>query len=210
MIFLANSTFIYILVFIIIYNISSFLLKNRTLSNILLALGSIVVLGTVCSIESIVTIIAISTLVYFAGRNLNKKKRKTKLFLGIYIALLVTIFVIKNYEIAKLSFLSAIGLSYILFRLIHYLIESKNRKIAEYNLLSFINYIIFFPTFLAGPIDDYNNFNYWTKQKRNSYKITLIKAGGFKILLGVVKKFFLVPIIVNYSMDFSLFNDVDV
>ncbi|MBN2777181.1 MAG: hypothetical protein JXR36_06045 [Bacteroidales bacterium] len=210
MIFLANSTFFYILVFIIIYNTSSFLVKNRTLSNILLLLGSFAVIGTVCSIESIITIITISTLVYFAGRNLSKNKRKSKLLLGIYIALLVTIFVLKNYEIAKLSFISAIGLSYILFRLIHYLIESKTEKIAEYNLLSFINYIIFFPTFLAGPIDDYNNFNYWTKQKRNSYKISLIKAGGFKILLGVVKKFFLVPIIVNYSMDFSLFNDVDV
>ncbi len=207
MIFLENSSFIYILSFIIIYNFCSLIFKNKTLSNILLLIGSFLILGTICSTDSLAVVIGASILVYFGGKHLNKRTKNRKLYLGIFIGVLVSLFIIKNYNITELKPLSTLGLSYILFRLIHFLIESNRNKITEYSFLSFINYVIFFPTFIAGPIDDYNNFNYWTKQKRNSYKITMLKAGGFRLLLGVLKKFFLVPIIINYSLDFSLFSD---
>jgi len=165
--------------------------------------GSFVLVGTVCTHESIATVLVLSSLVYFAGKLLRKKK--SKFYLISFITILIIAFVIKNYQIAEIKLIQAIGLSYILFRLIHFLIESNRGTIKDYNYLSFLNYIIFFPTFIAGPIDEYNNFNYWIKQKRNTYKTILIKAGTFRLLLGVVKKFFLVPIIVNYSLDFSLF-----
>jgi len=207
MIFLENSTFLYILIFIIIYNCCSLVFKNKTLSNLLLIAGSFIVLRTICTTESIIAVLLISTLVYFAGKYLNKKKQKKKLSLGVFISVLVVLFVIKNYNITEVKLLSSVGLSYILFRLIHFLIDSSRNKISGYNFLSFLNYIIFFPTFIAGPIDEYNNFNYWIKQKRNTYKVIMFKAGTFKLLLGVVKKFFLVPIIINYSLDFSLFSE---
>ncbi len=207
MIFLDNSTFLYILIFIIIYNCCSFFIKNKTVSNILLIAGSFIILKTICSTESIITVLVTSSLVFFAGNFLSKTKKKRKLFLGIFIGIIITLFILKNYSITEFKLLSRIGLSYILFRLIHFLIDSANNKILEYNFLSFLNYIVFFPSFIAGPIDEYNNFNYWLKQKRNSYKVIMIKAGTFKLLLGVVKKFFLVPIIINYSLDFSLFGE---
>lgn len=207
MIFLDNSTFLYILIFIIVYNCCSLILKNKTVSNVLLIIGSFIILQTICSTESIITVLVSSSLVFFAGKFLSKKKENKKLFLGFFIGTIVAIFIIKNYNITEIKLLSGIGLSYILFRLIHFLIDSANNKILEYNFLSFLNYIVFFPTFIAGPIDEYNNFNYWIKQKRNSYKLILLKAGGFRLLLGIIKKFFLVPIIINYSLDFSLLGE---
>ncbi len=206
MIFLENNSFIYILIFIIVYNCCSLIFKNKTLSNLLLILGSFIVLTTICSRDSVIAILSISTLVFYGGKLLNNKKRRKKVLLGVFIGILVALFIVKNYKLANLNVISAVGFSYILFRLIHFLIESYKGTISEYNVLSFLNYIIFFPSFIAGPIDEYNNFNYWIKQKRNSYKIILFKAGTFRLLLGVVKKFFLVPIIINYSLDFSLFD----
>jgi D-alanyl-lipoteichoic acid acyltransferase DltB (MBOAT superfamily) len=207
MIFLTNISFIYIIIFIIIYNISSITFRNRRVSNILLFIGSITILSTLTTINSLGIIIAISTLVFFAGYFLNKKPQSNKVYLSIFIGILIALFVVKNYKLAELALLQRIGISYVLFRLIHFLIDSFNKKIHEYNLLNFLNYIIFFPSFIAGPIDEYNNSSYWIKQRRNSYKVLLFKAGIFKLLLGIVKKFFLVPLIINYSLDFSLFEE---
>ena len=147
----------------------------------------------------------VSTSVYFGGQFLSQKPNRKKPYLSIFIAALIILFLLKNYHIVEMAALQRIGLSYILFRLIHFLVDSSKGKIKEFSLLAFLNYIIFFPSFIAGPIDEYNNFQYWIHQKRNSYKITLVKVGIFRLLLGITKKFFLVPIIASYALDFSLF-----
>ena len=171
----------------------------------LLLLGSVIVLSTLTTFVSLGLILIISTLVYHGGKLLGRLQKRNLYLQGLMIAVLIFLFVLKNYKIVGFDLLQRIGLSYILFRLIHFLIESGNKSIKEYSWINFLNYIIFFPTFIAGPIDDYNNFNYWAKQKHNTYKTLLIKAGVFRLLLGVLKKFFLVPIILSYSLDFSLF-----
>lgn len=205
MIFTHISSFFYILLFIFIYNLCSYIWKNRTLNNALLILGNIVVLSTLTTFISLGFILLISSLVYWAGKHLSKLPTKKRWLQGVFIGILILLFVLKNYKIVGFDLLQRIGLSYILFRLIHFIIESGNKSIKDYSWMNFVNYIIFFPTFIAGPIDEYNNFNYWAKQRHNSYKTILIKAGLFRLLLGVVKKFFLVPIILNYALDFSLF-----
>lgn len=205
MIFTNISSFFYILLFIVIYNVCSYLFKSKVLSNILLLLGSIVVLSTLTSFVSLGIVIALSSLVYLGGKKLSKLPKRSILLQGLFIGVLVFLFVLKNYKIVGFDLLQRIGLSYILFRLIHFIIESSKKSIKEYSWMNFVNYVIFFPTFIAGPIDDYNNFNFWAKQKHNNYKTLMVKAGLFKLLLGVTKKFFLVPIILSYSLDFSLF-----
>ena len=170
-----------------------------------MVLGSVVVLTTLTNITSLGIIIGLSVAVFFGGkflRNLEKPKRWQALFIGV----LILLFVLKNYKIADFDLLQRIGLSYILFRLIHFLIESANKNIHTYDLGSFINYIIFFPTFIAGPIDGYNNFDYWAGSTRKSYDQVLFKTGLFKIFVGIIKKFLLVPIIAVYASDFALFD----
>lgn len=204
MIFIENVSFFYVVAFILIYNTVQLISKNRLILNLLLLSGNIIVLTTLSNIQSIGILLLIASLVFFAGKFLGNNKKKKNFYLFIFIGILILLFVIKNYKIADLSLVQRIGLSYILFRLIHFLVDSNRKQIQEYNPLTFCNYIIFFPTFIAGPIDEYNNFSYWVKQKRNSYKVILVKAGVFRLVLGIVKKFFLVPLIINYSLDFSL------
>lgn len=205
MIFLNNLSFIYVLIFIIGYNILASVIKNQWLKNIALLFGSILILKTIPGLDSVFTILGIALLVFVSGLVLSKMSRFRHVFMTVVVALLVVLFIINNYSIHGLSLLKRLGLSYILFRLIHFLVDSSNQRIKEYNLLSFLNYIIFFPTFIAGPIDRYNNFNYWVKQSHTGYRKQLFVAGSFKLCLGIVKKFFLVPIIMSYAVNYSLF-----
>lgn len=206
MIFTGNISFIYIILFIIVYNISSLLIQKKEVLNFLLVIGNLIILTTIVNISTIGILTVISALVFFCGKFLNNIRQHNKLYLSFFISILIVLFVIKNYKITDLELLQRVGLSYILFRLIHFLIDSHNNKIHNHNLWVFLNYILFFPTFIAGPIDNYNNFAYWVKQKRNTYKSLLIKAGSFKLMIGIIKKFFIVPIILSHAIDFSMFD----
>lgn len=204
MIFLSNSSFVFVLLFVVLYNLVFKLSKNKTALNWVLLIGSTVILTTILSISSMLIILIISVMVYGVGVKLNKNQ--SKWLLRISVGILLILFVLKNYNLANFDLLQRVGLSYILFRLIHFLIDSSKHQIKEYSILSFINYIVFFPSFMAGPIDEYNNFNYWVKQSHGTYRVVMFKAGLYRISVGVLKKFFIVPLIVNYSMDFSLFD----
>ncbi|UTW65757.1 hypothetical protein KFE94_14005 [bacterium SCSIO 12643] len=204
MIFNDNISFFYVVVFIVVYNVAKSFITHKSVKNILLLLGSVVVLTTLTNIASLSLIILASIGVYYGGVFLSKRE-KNKPFLALFIGVLITLFVLKNYKIADFDLLQRVGLSYILFRLIHFLIESSKRQIHRYNLGSFLNYIIFFPTFIAGPIDEYNNFDYWVTIDRFKYDTVLFKTGLFKLFVGIIKKFVLVPVIAVYATDFALF-----
>ena len=56
------------------------------------------------------------------------------------------------------NMLRMIGVSYFSFRMIHFLVEAYRKKIQVLDLLAYIDYIIFFPAFISGPINRYNHF----------------------------------------------------
>ncbi len=206
MIFLSNISFAFIIIFILLYNGVRQLWPNKNILNGLLILGSTIILGTIVSYESLAIIGGLSLAIFFIGKRLSFQIKRKRLYLSLSIGVLIALFCFKNYNLVNFDLLQRVGLSYILFRLIHFLVDSSKGKIHDYDAIAFINYVIFFPTFMAGPIDEYNNFNYWIKQKKSHYRLKLMKAGLFKLCLGIVKKFFLVPIIVSYSLNFSLFD----
>ncbi len=87
-----------------------------------------------------------------------------------------------------------IGVSYFSFRMIHFLIEAYRKKIQYLNALAYIDYIIFFPAFLSGPINRYNHF---ASQISSPVKTGLspdFRAGGERIVHGLFKKFVLAQI----------------
>lgn len=211
MIFNDIPSFFYIILFILLYNIVNSFSTKQIYNNLILLLGSIIVLKSITSIGSLALISGVCIIVYYSGIFLSKtniKHKRTILYL-LNISLIL-LFSIKNYKLVELDILSRIGLSYILFRLIHFLIESSKKQINSYSLLSFINYVIFFPSFISGPIDDYNNFSYWLSNKRKFYRYDLIKIGLFKLSIGIVKKFLIVPAILIFAQDFSFFNSYDI
>jgi len=190
MIFLSNVSFAYIILFILIYNGAVLVSKNKQILNWLLLVGSVLILNTIITFESLGIVLFISVGVFFTGKLLGSNPPKKRLYLNFSIGILIILFCLKNYNLGNFDLLQRVGLSYILFRLIHFLIDSSKQKIHDYNALSFLNYIIFFPTFMAGPIDEFNNFNYWIKQNHVIYRSPMLKAGLFKITLGIVKNSF--------------------
>jgi alginate O-acetyltransferase complex protein AlgI len=97
-----------------------------------------------------------------------------------------------------------IGLSYILFRLIHWLVESYKGTLRSRNFLAYLNYLFFFPTFMAGPIDTFNNFHYWTTTTRVRFNRRMLLAGVGRIFIGAVKTLLVVPLIKPYAIDYEV------
>ena len=57
------------------------------------------------------------------------------------------------------SYISIMGLSYILFRQLDILFQVKSRLVNEVNFLDYLNYLLSFWTILAGPIQRYREFS---------------------------------------------------
>lgn len=83
-----------------------------------------------------------------------------------------------------------LGISYIFFRLIHTLRDRQTGVLPALSLQEFVNYVLFFPTLTAGPIDRADRFN---KDERQSFRLssTALFGGGQRIIVGIFKKFVL-------------------
>ncbi|MFN2158612.1 MAG: MBOAT family O-acyltransferase [Anaerolineales bacterium] len=99
-------------------------------------------------------------------------------------------------EFANPLDLTWLGFSFLAFRLLHVLRDHQSGKLPAYNLLEFVTYAIFFPTYTAGPIDRSERFNTNFSEVTNpdtptdlggnpSYRFYGLK----RILVGTFKKF---------------------
>jgi alginate O-acetyltransferase complex protein AlgI len=209
-------TFIYVAIFVVFYNLVKHVSRYITVRNILIAGGNLFMLLTLVKEHTIIVIAVLSLLVFVIGKIL--QKRSFKLLLWVTLFLIISLFAIRNYPFIQdllsgcfLSVLNApilsvqkLGLSYILFRYVHWIIESYRRKIHDSNFLCFVNYILFFPTILAGPIDTYTNFHYWVGNKKLVYQRSLFFAGISRIFIGAVKTLLIVPFVIQYAVDYSV------
>jgi len=92
-----------------------------------------------------------------------------------------------------------VGISYISFKEIHILIDSYNKKLKELDLLTYLNYIFFFPSFISGPINRYEQFrNSYTDFDENTIRGDL-KSGSYRIVNGLFKKLVLAVIVFPYT-----------
>lgn len=80
-----------------------------------------------------------------------------------------------------------LGFSFIIFRLLHYIIEVNRNKIQDTSFVDFALYLTFFPTFLAGPLERFPDF--YRQAKEIALPDTnMFCYGLWRILLGIVKK----------------------
>lgn len=87
-----------------------------------------------------------------------------------------------------LKILLPLGISYIFFRLIHYIVEVYRKNVPKSSFVDLALYILFFPTFLAGPVERFQRFQPQTAEQKE-VDISDINYGLFRIILGMVKKF---------------------
>jgi D-alanyl-lipoteichoic acid acyltransferase DltB (MBOAT superfamily) len=93
-----------------------------------------------------------------------------------------------------------IGVSYFSFRMIHFLIECYRRKIEDPDFLTYIDFIIFFPSFISGPINRYNHFATQLRVPAPHRIGADLRAGVERIVHGLFKKFVLAQILYPYIL----------
>ncbi len=72
--------------------------------------------------------------------------------------LLTVVFALRGKEVGGSISLAWLGFSYVAFRLLHTLLDRKAGRLSAVPLADYVNYVIFFPAFTAGPIDRLERF----------------------------------------------------
>ena len=217
MLFSNYALFFEILLFVLLFLLCRWTLKKNWLDNLLLVGGNILILTQIVSPKSLFLLSLLALLAYGAGILLHR--RKSGWVLALSLTLLLALFAVRNYPLVQSwlgnwwtdtfskHFLSVekLGLSYILFRMIHWLVESYKGTLRSRNPLTYLNYLFFFPTFMAGPIDTLNNFHYWLNTTHVRFNQRMLMAGVGRIFIGAVKALLIVPLIKPYAVDYEVF-----
>ncbi len=99
------------------------------------------------------------------------------------------IYTLRAQEIPNVRFAFLwLGYSYVAFRLIHTIRDHQLGRLASFTLSEYVNYVIFFPSFTAGPIDRVEKF---VNELRNPVALAeqdWVEAGG-RFFIGLFKKF---------------------
>jgi alginate O-acetyltransferase complex protein AlgI len=101
-------------------------------------------------------------------------------------------------DVAPSDYLFLIGLSYFSFKGIHVIVDSYKRTVVELDLLAYLNYILFFPSFISGPIARYPQFAPQLREDAGPRAAGDLGAGAERIVHGLFKKLVLVPIVFPY------------
>jgi len=93
-------------------------------------------------------------------------------------------------ELASAFDIRWLGFSYVAFRLIHTLCDRLSGRLPDLTLKDFTIYVIFFPTFSAGPIDRVQRF---IQDLHRPFQLSTDTAlnGGKRIFLGIFSKYVL-------------------
>ncbi|MDO4903515.1 MAG: D-alanyl-lipoteichoic acid biosynthesis protein DltB [Limosilactobacillus sp.] len=88
------------------------------------------------------------------------------------------------------SLLGFLGISYLTFRAVGTIIETRDGMVKELSPWHFIRFLLFMPTITSGPIDRYRRFSkdYEKVPERDDY-LALVNKGIFYLFLGFLYKF---------------------
>ncbi len=91
---------------------------------------------------------------------------------------------------SKQAILSWLGFSYVAFRLIHTIRDRQSGRLPSVTLGEYVNYVIFFPSFTAGPIDRIERFVLELRSPVSLAGQDWVEAGT-RLFVGLFKKFVL-------------------
>jgi len=162
-------------------------------------------------------LLAVAALTYGAGHFLNAspattavRVRRLVAFIGIAAVLLFLAFFkyrplqylfVRNGSKsgnAGQSFIFLIGVSYFSFKMIHFIIEAYRRKLEGLSAFTYINYILFFASFISGPIGRYNPFASQFNAPASTKISRDLNLGLERIIKGLFKKFVLVQLLMPH------------
>jgi D-alanyl-lipoteichoic acid acyltransferase DltB (MBOAT superfamily) len=96
------------------------------------------------------------------------------------------------------SSLIIVGISYLGFKLLHFYIDYRNDDIPKKDILYFINWCLFFPSILAGPMMRYQS---WRSQVTGvRVKLSSVSYGFERIIIGLFFKLVLANNLYYYTL----------
>jgi len=95
----------------------------------------------------------------------------------------------QSLEQAKVADLRWLGFSYVAFRIIHTLRDRQMGRLPAVDLAEYMTYVIFFPSFTAGPIDRIERFIRDLRQPVDKLGNDELLIAGQRFLVGLFKKF---------------------
>ena len=132
------------------------------------------------------------------------RKRPSRFLVVASIVLVVSVFLfLKRYTFLELmlperawySVPVVIGISYMLFRFIHMVIDQWQGQLAPFDFASYASYQLLFFTLVAGPIQRYNDFDhYWRSGDPPNGDEAQTLACWNRLLTGMIKVGLLAPI----------------
>lgn len=163
-----------------------------------------------------------SLLIYIAGSYVSRDEKNRKLFLQLSLFWLIGNLCIFKYINSLLDALSRLGISlpfmnettfskiimplgmsYVIFRLIHYIVEIYRKTLPKHTFWDLALYTFFFPTFLAGPVDRFQKVQPQTAECK-SFDPSDFNYGLFRMISGMIKKFVVADSIKKYIMPLLL------
>ena len=186
--------FIFLPISILLFYITPKRIKKYTLLAI-----SVAFYVYAASFRTFLLMLGIAVLNYVIGILINKYQKKLILIIGILINIL-SLFLYKytNFTIGSinnifstniklLELILPLGISFIIFQNISYLVDIYKKKYnSEKNIISFLLYVFFFPKIVSGPITRYENFKFNLDQNKIDnlyYGIKRISYGLGKVLI---------------------------
>lgn len=172
--------------------------------------------------------LAITLIIYLIARYINNqpintRNKKNILILGISFALFFLAFYkyrefvlqsipakikphsfIFNSDDNFLQLFIPIGISFYVFEVIHYLIESYKGKLPKHDLKDFLAFCLFFPTMISGPIKRFTDFKPQI-DKISFPKLNDLTKSTKRIIMGMAEKILLANFLIKYA-DNILFN----
>ena len=103
-----------------------------------------------------------------------------------------------NADLAEIPF-TWLGFSYVAFRLLHTIRDRQAGRLPAVSLSEFVNYVIFFPAYTAGPIDRVERFVKDLRAPLSLGNDDWLEAGS-RIVVGLFKKFVVADLLAVISV----------
>jgi len=184
--------------------------RGRNLFLLGLSLMGVSLLSPYHALYFLVTIV----LVYYVGNRLQRGCKGRRACLVVSIVWLVGNLCVLKYGGALAPpqsqgvwrIVLPLGMSYVVFRLIHYLAESYRSNVPKASLCEFASYVLFLPSFLAGPAERFQRFQSQA-QAQVRPELRDVNAGLLRIALGFLRKFVVADNLARYAMPVLLAPD---
>lgn len=115
---------------------------------------------------------------------------------------------LRGKEPGGMSGLTWFGFSYVSFRLLHTIFDRLTGRLPAFNLAEYVNYVIFFPAYTAGPIDRIERF---TGELNNPIELDdkgWVEAGS-RLASGLFKKFVLADGLAWFALNGVIAQNLD-